>query len=100
MTIHLSSSSALSAAFYYGKEPTVDPAIHSCGAPPQRFVKQALDIFNEHDLDPPDMDCLHILVGAAIEAMCLFFAASLFHPDTVALDTFFEDFVTRCAMTG
>jgi len=99
MNVCLSSISAPPAAFHNGKDLPVYPVIHSCGAPPERFVRHALDIFNEHDLDPPDMDRLHILVAAGLRAMSLFFVASLFDPDTVALHTFFGDFVTRCAMT-
>jgi hypothetical protein len=100
MSPHKSSPAVPPPAFYNGKDSTVDPVIHGRGVPPERFVRRALDIFNEHDLDPPDVDRLHILVAAAMEAMSLFFAASLVDPDTIALHTFFGDFVTRCAMTG
>jgi hypothetical protein len=91
MSVRLFSSSAPPAAFYNGKDSTVDHVIYSRGALPERFVRHALDIFNEHNLDPPDMDRHHILVAAAIEAMSLFFVASLFDPDTVALQTFFRE---------
>jgi hypothetical protein len=99
MSVRLSSSSTPPAAIHDGKDSTVDPGIHSRGAPPERFVRHALDIFIEHDLDPPDSHRLDVIGDAALEAMSLLFAAALFDPDGDVLREFFPDFVKRCIPT-
>jgi hypothetical protein len=60
---------------------------------PARFIKRALDIFLEHDVEPPDQVRLEILVGAAMEAQHLFLTAAIHEPTSAEFGALFDEFV-------
>jgi hypothetical protein len=63
-----------------------------------RYVSYAIQILHEHDLIPPDVDRVILIVQSALAAQSLFFAASLHHPGQAELHQVFETFVLNCVM--
>jgi hypothetical protein len=57
-----------------------------------RYVSHAVQILHEHDLIPPDVDRVTLIVQSALAAQSLFFSASLHHPEQAELHLVFEAF--------
>jgi hypothetical protein len=49
------------------------------------------------DLVAPERVHLDLIIKVAFNAQQMFFAAALFHPDSIDLDHFFDEFVRLCA---
>jgi methionine salvage enolase-phosphatase E1 len=63
----------------------------------QNYVQRAKDILSDMEVIAPGNLHLQAIAGAALKAQQLFFAVSMFRPDSVDLGNFFDGFVRLCA---
>jgi hypothetical protein len=69
-------------------EPVLHNLLHRYAVRARKLLARFLDCI-------PDNDRLQLIVGAALEARALFWAAAVQEPSTEDLDQFFDEFVTR-----
>jgi hypothetical protein len=75
-------------------QPT-NAAIHSAST--QSYVRRVRNILSNIGIVVPGRDHLQAITEAALNAQELFFAVALFHPESVDLDHFFDEFTRLCA---
>jgi hypothetical protein len=75
-----------------------NPITH--GPSSQNYMQRAKEILSDMEVVAPSKTHLHLMTAAALKAQQLFFAVSLFHPDGIDLDNFFDGFIRLCACSG
>jgi hypothetical protein len=63
----------------------------------QCYVQRVTNILSNMDMVAPERVHLELIINVAFNAQQMFFAAALFHPDSIDLDHFFDEFVRLCA---
>lgn len=61
----------------------------------RHYMQRASQIILKNGLIPPEPLRLELIVVAAAEAECLYFAAALYEPGQQDRDRFFAEFITR-----
>jgi hypothetical protein len=64
------------------------------------YVQRVTNILSNMDIVAPERVHLELIIKVAFNAQQMFFAAALFHPDSIDLDHFFDEFVRLCARPG
>lgn len=63
---------------------------------PATYLRLAIQILFEHDIELPEPDWLDLIVQSALAAQNLYYTASIRHPSTTSLYQVFQSFVLDC----
>jgi hypothetical protein len=64
---------------------------------PDRFIQRVINLFVENDLPALKPSQMATIAKAALDTQRIFFAAAVFEPAQLDLDSFFDRFVMSCA---
>jgi hypothetical protein len=78
--------------------PTPPPTSDAIPSPStETYLRRTKNILSNMDVIAPGRDHLQAITDAALRAQQLFFAVSMFYPDSIHLYNFFDQFIRLCA---